>query len=145
MTDRELLAQYAEKGSMEAFTEVVGRYSATVYSTCRRILGDDHAAEDAAQATFLLLMRKARKLPRRVILSGWLFRTSEGVARNALRARSRRARREREAAAMREAETGRVAASFREVMPLLDAALARLPCRQQEALVLRYFRGLSRD
>ncbi len=145
MTDRELLVQYAEKGSAEAFAEIVGCYSATVYSTCRRILGEDHAAEDAAQATFLLLMRKARKLPRRVILSGWLFRTAEGVARNALRVRSRRARREREAAAMIEAKAGRSAASLTEVMPLLDAALARLPRPQLEAVVLRYFRGLSRD
>ena len=91
MTDRELLAEYARSGSERAFAEIVARHSAMVYSACLRVLGDPAAAEDAVQAAFLVLVRKARGVDGSA-LAGWLFRTAERSAREVRRARYRRAR-----------------------------------------------------
>src|SRR5262245_40099508 len=100
MTDRELLTSYATERSREAFAEIVRRYAGLVYSTCLRVLGDPHAAEDAAQAVFILLEKKASSLPERVRLSGWLYLTAENIARRARTTAVRRGRHEREAAEM---------------------------------------------
>jgi RNA polymerase sigma factor (sigma-70 family) len=138
MTDRELLARYAS-GSAEAFTGIVERHTGKVYGTCRRILGDRHAAEDAAQAVFLVLARKARGLAPATILSGWLFLTARQVALRHRQKEVRRARHEREAAAVRsEAEKSE---TWQRVCPRLDQALAGLPRRQREAVVARYLDG----
>jgi len=59
MTDRELLAEYASTDSDQAFAEIVKNHSGKVYGTCRRILGEPHAAEDATQAVFITLARPA--------------------------------------------------------------------------------------
>ena len=75
MTDRELLAEYVEGGSQQAFGQIVARHADMVYSACLRRLGDAHAAEDAVQAAFLVLMRKARSLA-----PGTVIRVSFGCA-----------------------------------------------------------------
>jgi len=143
MRDRELLAEYAQTGSGEAFTELVRRHAPMVYSTCLRVLSDSHAAEaaaeDAAQAAFIVLARKARRLPGRVNLSGWLFLTARSSALQMRRAAARRARHEREGAEMRERE----GATWDAVRPRLDEALAALPRVQRDAVVLRYLEGRS--
>ena len=59
LSDTELLAQYTEGGSQEALAEIVDRYTDLVYAVCQRTLGDAQAAEDAAQAAFLVLAREA--------------------------------------------------------------------------------------
>ena len=89
MRDRELLIEDVRTGSSEAFTELVRRHAPMVYSTCLRMLSDSHAAEDAAQAAFLVLARKARRLPKRVNLSGWLFMTARTSALQMRRAAAR--------------------------------------------------------
>ena len=100
-TDRELLAEYAGSRSEAAFAELVRRHAGKVHAAAVRILGDPHAAEDASQAAFLLLARRAARLGGREAVSGWLLKTASFVAAHALRERSRRARRE-EAAAVHE-------------------------------------------
>jgi RNA polymerase sigma factor (sigma-70 family) len=141
-TDRQLLAEFAERGSQEAFGELVGRYAALVSSVCRRVLGDAHAAEDAAQATFLVLARRAAGLKGERTLSGWLFQTAQLTARNARRMEERRARHEREAAMV--TRTGSAPDPvWAQVAPELDLALLALPRNQRDALLLRYYRGLS--
>src|SRR5688572_16202696 len=83
--DAELLARFA-RGDEAAFAELVRRHGPMVLGVCRRLLRDGHAAEDAFQATFLLLVRKARSLRQPDRLGPWLH----GVAyRTALKARSR--------------------------------------------------------
>ncbi|MHC4916663.1 MAG: RNA polymerase sigma factor [Planctomycetota bacterium] len=67
MTDRELLERYVATGHGRAFEALVAGHADMVCSVCRRILGDEHAAEDAAQATFLLLAHKAGSLSRRTV------------------------------------------------------------------------------
>ncbi len=145
MTDRELFTGYAATGSSEAFAEIVQRYSAMVHSACLRILGDAHAAEDAAQATFLIFMRKARKLPKKTVLSGWLFLTAQHAALNERKRLKRRERHERKAAVMRSRPEKAAATGWDDVRPELDTAIASLPARQRSAVVLYYLGGKSEE
>jgi RNA polymerase sigma factor (sigma-70 family) len=139
-SDPELLRRFTSRHDEDAFAELVRRHGALVLGVCRRVLRDSHAAEDAFQATFLLLARRAARLGREGSLAGWLH----GVAwRTALQARRGQERRRR-----REQQVGRpvtVSADdlvWREVRELLDAELARLPEAYRTALVLCYLEGL---
>src|SRR5206468_1833440 len=83
------LDRFARLGDQRAFAGLVERYGPMVLHVCRRVLGDVQAAEDATQATFLVLARKAGTIARTEKLAGWLH----GVARRvALKARTRRCR-----------------------------------------------------
>src|SRR5204862_4327679 len=89
-TDAQLLARYVAQRDEAAFAALVRRHGPLVLGVCRRVLRDAHAADDAFQATFLLLVRKARSLARPERLGCWLH----GVAcRVAARARVEAARR----------------------------------------------------
>jgi RNA polymerase sigma factor (sigma-70 family) len=114
-----------------------------VHRTCLRILGNPQDAEDAAQATFMVFVSKARKLRRGVVLSGWLYRTAEWTSRRALRARARRARHEKEAIMEQSAERARAGTPPAEVEPILDGVLSRLSRGQQDVVVLRHLCGYS--
>jgi RNA polymerase sigma factor (sigma-70 family) len=142
LTDGQLLGEYAARGAPEAFAEIVSRHAGMVYAACLRVVGEAHAAEDAAQAAFLVLVRKARSLPRGTVLSVWLFRTAEQVSRDALKLAQRRRRHESEAAAMRESTTPerQVEGAPAGAALNLDAALAALPAAQRDVIVLRYLR-----
>jgi len=144
LTDRELLGEYAREGSDAAFEEIARRYAPLVYSQCARRLGDEHAAEDAAQATFLALARKARRLSRKrgLVLSAWLYRAAELSAKAQARAERRRARREREAAEMRSRSAPRSEGdAWRDVGPVVDDCMAALPAKYRDVLVLRHLAG----
>ncbi len=144
MDDRQLLADYASTGSQEAFADLVSRYSPMVYGACLRELGEAHAAEDATQASFIVLARKAREIAGNVVLAGWLLRTARHTAQHYRRAIARRSQHEREAAKMKE-EAKPSTGSWGEVSPHLNSALEALPAPQRDAIALRYLRGLSRD
>src|SRR4051812_18937443 len=84
-TDRQLLEQFTAHRDGDAFAALLRRHGPMVLGVCRRVLDDHHDAEDAFQATFLVLARKAGSLSRPELLGNWLF----GVARRtALRARA---------------------------------------------------------
>src|SRR4051794_26266809 len=85
-SDAALLSGYAQSGAETIFSAIIDRHSKMVYSVCLRILGEAHAAEDAAQATFLVLTRRARSLPRQTNLSGWLYVTAQNTAHAVKRA-----------------------------------------------------------
>jgi len=147
-TDSELLARYVESGDADAFREIVQRHADLVYATCLRVLGDAHAAEDAGQAVFLLLTQKAKSLAHGTVLSGWLYRSAEFVAREARRSQDIRRRHEREAAAMharKAASEEQQAAVAARIRPQVDELLAGLPQPQRDAIVLRYLAGRSED
>jgi RNA polymerase sigma factor (sigma-70 family) len=138
VTDSELLQEYSSGRSEEAFRRLAERYSGLVYSTCVRRLGNPQAAEDVTQAVFLALARKAGSVHPRA-LSTWLYRAAELGSLRHLRDSRLRAKREREAAEMvsdREREQ-----TWREIRPELDLALAGLPARYRQVIIMHYLAG----
>ena len=142
-TDAQLLEAYC-RGETAAFEEIYRRHVGLVCGVCLRRLGDPGEAEDATAATFMVLVRKARRLARgRKNLASWLHWCAVNVARSAARARARRAERERRAAEMqfkRETED-RPARGWGAVQPYLDAALAALPESQRAVVIMRHMQG----
>ena len=150
--DEELLGRFVGAGGLDrdesaeaAFAALVERYGPMVLGVCRRVLGDRHEAEDAFQAVFLVLARKAASIARRQQLANWLY----GVAcRTALDARARAIRRqarERKAYAMSPSEVNPAdEVDLDELRSILDEELARLPERYRGAVVLCELDGLSR-
>ena len=144
--DLELLAEFVQHGSQDAFTELVRAHIGSVYSTCFRQLRDRQLAEDATQATFMILAKKARSLPRATLLPLWLHKTARYVCLNLLRGESARKRREQAIAALRPETTVADAserAATEELAPLLDEGMHRLNDGERSALLLRYFHGAS--
>jgi RNA polymerase sigma factor (sigma-70 family) len=144
-TDGELLRRYAESGDESAFAELLGRHGPMVRAACERLAGPD--AEDAAQAVFILLARKARKLTGWRDVALWLHGVCRHVARTARRERGRRRSREKEAAAMQKAQSGvEVSESQRrEVRERLDEAVGALPERFREVVLLCHLEGASQQ
>jgi len=144
MEDRELLHEYAVNGSEKAFSELVLRYTDMVYSACLRQLQDPDLAGDATQAVFLALSRKALKIRKEKVLSGWLFKASNFASLNIIRAKKRRKKHEKEAVIMKstvmdtDRETG-----WNGIASELDNALMRLNRNDRNAVILRYFQGKS--
>jgi RNA polymerase sigma factor (sigma-70 family) len=98
--DMRLLRLYAEKGDEGAFSKLVSRHMGWVYSACCRGLKDRHLAEDAAQAVFLTLARRAKSISPKVRLSGWLFKTTRFAVADARKRETRHQRRQELAMAL---------------------------------------------
>ena len=143
-TDRELLRRFVEDANEDAFARVVGRHTGMVQGVCRRSLANWQDAEDACQATFLVLARKAKDVRWGPSVANWLYATARKVARNARVAAERRARREAKAA-VRATVSPVDRMTGRELLAALDAELDRLPPAYREPLILCYLEGLTRD
>jgi len=136
--DIALLKEYAESGSEAAFTALVERHVNLVYSAALRSVGNPHAAQEIAQAVFIILARKAGQLPQHTVLSGWLYQTARLTAANYLRGEIRRQRREQEAY-MQSILDQPDGEAWRQIAPLLDDAMDRLGEKDRNAIVLRFF------
>jgi RNA polymerase sigma factor (sigma-70 family) len=145
MTDTELLRQYAEEGSQEAFAAVVRLRIGLVYaSALRRTGGDAHRAQDITQSVFTELARHSASLCRHRALVGWLFTAVRYTAATMARSESRRRVREQEAYTMHENLIPLVPEVAGErLRPMLDEALDRLSELDRRALLLRFFEGCS--
>src|SRR4051812_29497924 len=88
--DAALLRAYADGRDGQAFRTLVERHGPLVRRLCRRLLGDDHAADDAFQATFLTLARRADSVRRPEVLTAWLYGVARRVCANARTLRDRR-------------------------------------------------------
>jgi uncharacterized protein (TIGR03435 family) len=142
LDDTALLRKYVERNSEEAFAALVTRHVNKVYSVALRHTGNPHSAEEITQAVFVILAKKSRHLGKRVILSGWLYQTARLAAVTFIRGGIRRARREQEAymqTVLNEPEPE----VWRQIAPLLDAAMAGLNETDRHAVVLRFFDGKS--
>ena len=139
--DARLLRRFTEEGSQEAFAALTKRHLSLVYAVCRRELHSNEAAEDAAQAVFLLLAQKANTLRAGPSLAGWLFQTARFVARNARTQAARRAHYEGKATAMQTPPDDNDV--WADIEPLLNSSLAALPARDREGVLLRFFQGLT--
>jgi len=125
-SDTDLLGHFIEEREEAAFAALLQRHGPMVLGVCRRILGNPHDAEDAFQATFLVLARKAASVRPREAVGNWLY----GVAyRTALEARTKIARRrarEKQVSEMPQPEV-KEESCWRELLPLLDREVHRLP------------------
>jgi RNA polymerase sigma factor (sigma-70 family) len=144
VSDRELLLRFSQNRDQSAFAALVRRYSGMVLGVCKRALPSVQDAEDACQATFLVLARKAANEQWRQSLANWLYTTARRVAANARRAAERRTRREGKAA-VRDVVQPADQMTGRELLSALDEELDKLSPRYREPIVLCYLEGLTRD
>ncbi len=138
--DEVLLARFAAHADGSAFELLVWRHARAVHRTCRDLLGDHHAAEDAAQAVFLILARRADGIRDPRALAAWLHRTAVRVARRAARVLRRRAVTAQRLDALPKAPATNGTCGDAAV---LHEELDRLPREYRTALVLCFFEGLT--
>jgi RNA polymerase sigma factor (sigma-70 family) len=143
-TDRELLDRFTGAQDETAFETLVQRHGPMVLSVCARVLDRPHDAEDAFQATFLILVRKARSLHNPELLGNWLYGVAYRVARKARAQAARRCQHERQAVPMASADPLREV-SWRELRSVLDRELQVLPRKYRAPLVLCYLEGLTNE
>jgi RNA polymerase sigma factor (sigma-70 family) len=143
-TDSQLLERFIASGDQDAFALLVRRHGPMVLGVCRRVLFHAQDVEDAFQATFMVLVRKARVIGRRELLANWLY----GVAiRTAAKARANAARRRtREALVpdLPEAEAPGEPA-WNSIQPVLDEEVGRLPTKYRAPFTLCYLQGLTNE
>ncbi|MDX1969653.1 MAG: sigma factor, partial [Planctomycetaceae bacterium] len=122
-SDRELVSRFAQDRDSEAFALLVERYSRLVRQVCRRVLRDEHLAEDASQATFLVLARQAGRLRSCArSLPAWLHTVATNAALQLRRSRLAALKREQGYVEFDEPQTG-----LAELIGALDEELQRLP------------------
>jgi RNA polymerase sigma factor (sigma-70 family) len=143
-SDAELIRSHLA-GDASAFEALANRHAPMVYRACLRLLADAHEAEDATQAVFVILMRKASRFRKSGDLSAWLHGISRRVASESRRAGARRKRREEEGAMLKAASSGGGLSNEERVAALgsLDREVGALPTKERQAVVLRYLEGCS--
>jgi RNA polymerase sigma factor (sigma-70 family) len=144
--DEQLLADYLARPKGDAFAALVGRHGPMVLDLCRRILGDAQAAEDAFQATFLVLARRAGAVRRRTSLAGFLHGVAYRLAIRARRRRASSAGRPLAREATPDASPGPAeSVAWQELLAVLHQELARLSDPLRAPLVLCYLQGRTQD
>jgi RNA polymerase sigma factor (sigma-70 family) len=136
-SDAELLERFTRRREETSFAALVRRHGGMVLGVCRRILRDEQDAEDAFQATFLVLAQKAASIRNRDSVGSWLYGVAYRVAARALAGTLRRRTLEQEAAPLF-AEDPVALVVWRELRPILDEELSRLPERYRAPVVLCY-------
>jgi RNA polymerase sigma factor (sigma-70 family) len=143
-SDGQLLARFIARRDEAAFAALLRRHGPAVFHVCRRTLGDGADAEDAFQATFLLLASKASSIRRRESVGGWLYGAAYRIAARARAARHRRQTVERRVAP-RPVAGENLDAAWRELQVVLDEEMRRLPDRYRVPLLLCYLQGLTHE
>jgi RNA polymerase sigma factor (sigma-70 family) len=143
LSDARLLEQFTANRDEAAFDCLMARHGPLVWSVCRSVLTDPHDVEDAFQASFLILVRKARSLRVDDSLCGWLYRVSYRVAQEARAQRDLRRVRER-AAADRVAVADEPERTRDELLCIPNHEINRLPEKYRLPIVLCELEGLTR-
>jgi RNA polymerase sigma factor (sigma-70 family) len=144
VTDRDLLQRFAHSRDGDAFAALVQRYGPLVLGVCRRVLRQGQDAEDAFQATFLVLARKAGSIGQPERLGNWLYGVASRVAQKARAEAARRRARQHQVTDMPTGRRDREA-DWEDLRQALDDEVQRLPDRFRAPLVLCYLQGLTRE
>jgi RNA polymerase sigma factor (sigma-70 family) len=142
--DAELVRRFVVQRDEAAFEILVHRHGPMVLRVCRGVLRDRHDADDAFQATFVLLARKAGTLRRSDVVGGWLHGVARRVALKARVESARRRAREKQVTPVSPKEP-LADITVREAQAILDEELARLPEKYRTPLILCCLEGQTRD
>src|SRR5262249_20040395 len=142
-SDAHLLDRFRASSDEAAFATLVRRHGPLVMGVCRRVLHHHQDAEDAFQATFLVLAKNAASIRRRTALASWLYGVARRVAGDARRAAARRQARERRATNMGHSQPD-LEAAWRELQAVLAQEVERLPQKYQLPFVLCCLEGRSK-
>ncbi len=144
--ERQLLDRFLTRRDESAFEAIVGRHGPMVLSVCRRVLADEHAVEDAFQATFLVLVKKAGSIRDRDVLGNWLYGVARRVAVRAQVDARRRQLRERTGVEQVDVQDERNdLVESNEIRTIVDAELECLPARYRAPLVLCDLEGRTHE
>lgn len=141
--DAALLQQWCSSEDAGAMEELIRRHGGMVQGVCRRILGHQPDAEDACQATFLVLVRKANTLSRPAQVAGWLHAVALRVSRKARMLRAKRMGREVAMVDVPAPITPESSEEYRDLRPYLDEELDKLPEKYRVPIVLCELEGLT--
>ena len=141
-SDRELLRRYREFRDEPAVTELITRHAALVRGVCQRLLGNSADADDAFQATFVVLIRKGEVLRVDGSLAGWLYAVASRIARRLRQERSRAIALLQEGDAVTETDPLSELATRHDVA-VFETELARLPEKYRTPIVLHHLEGKS--
>jgi RNA polymerase sigma factor (sigma-70 family) len=143
-TDGDLLARFVAARDEGAFAALAGRHGPMVLGVCRRVLPNEPDAEDAFQATFLILALKAASVTPAEMVGNWLYGVARTTALKAGRANRRRAGHEHPVAVLPEPASVPRDDHWDDLLPILDAELSHLPDRYRAVLVLCDLEGVTR-
>ena len=143
LTDGQLLTDYVSRRDEAALEALVRRHGPMVWGVCRRVLPDFHDAEDAFQTAFLVFVRKAASIASRELLANWLYGVAHQTALKARATAARRKGRERQVTQMPEPAAAEQDL-WRDLQPLLDEELSRLPDKYRAVIVLCDLEGKTR-
>jgi RNA polymerase sigma factor (sigma-70 family) len=143
LTDGQLLESYIRRRDGAALEALVQRHGPMVWGVCRRVLRNYHDAEDAFQATFLVLVRRAASIASREFLANWLYGVAHQTALKARATAAKRSARERQVKEMPEPEAVQQDL-WHDLKPLLDQELSRLPDKYRTPIVLCDLEGKTR-
>jgi RNA polymerase sigma factor (sigma-70 family) len=140
--DGELIESFISRKDEAAFALLLRRHGPMVLNVCRRVIGNHHDAEDAFQATFLVLAQKAASVSPREKVASWLHGVAYRIALKARQMRSKTHAREKQMSPMPEPEAAEQS-NWGDLRPLLDEELSRLPENYRLAIVLCDLEGKS--
>lgn len=143
LTDGQMLEEFLGRRDEAALAALVQRHGPMVWGVCRRVLGNYHDAEDAFQATFLVLVRKAASVTPREMVANWLYGVAHQTALKARATLGTRKGRERQVAEM-PVPAAAEPAQWVELLPVLDEELGRLPDNYRAVVVLCDLEGKTR-
>jgi RNA polymerase sigma factor (sigma-70 family) len=140
--DQSLLVRFAEERDESAFATLVGRHARMVYGVCKRAVRDEHLAEDAFQAVFLVLAKNPQRAASASSVGGWLFGIARRVGQAARRHNERRNKHE---AKITPARSATEPADFDDLLRVLDEELAAMPDAYRAPLVACFLEERTQD
>ena len=140
LTDGQLLECFLNRREQAAVEALVRRHGGMVWGVCQRVLRSQHDAEDAFQATFLVLLRKATAIVPREMVGNWLYGVARQTALNARSMRTKRRAREKQMTDMLEPAAPEQQL-WNDLQPILDEEMSRLPDKYRAVLVLCELEG----